>query len=54
MGSRSYFFVRRHFVRNYGSALMSRNRISVTQISFSNAVSASVNSNKFVACSGLF
>jgi hypothetical protein len=32
--SRSYFFVRRHFVRNYGSALMSRHRISITRIVF--------------------
>jgi hypothetical protein len=64
MGFRSYFFVRRLAVRNYGSNLI-RNRLAVTriefvrpspvtQICFSSAVSAVVNSNSFVACSGLF
>jgi hypothetical protein len=42
MGFRSYFFVRRHFVRNFGSTLMSRHRFSVTKIVFSSAVSASL------------
>ncbi len=54
MGFRSFYFVYRHTVRNYGSALMSRNRLTVTQISFSSAGSASFNSSRFVACSGLF
>jgi hypothetical protein len=35
MGYRSYFFVRRHVIaRNYGSALMSQHRFSVTKIVF--------------------
>jgi hypothetical protein len=39
MGSRSYFFVRRFVIaRNYGSALMSQHRLSITQIVFSSAV----------------
>jgi hypothetical protein len=35
MGFRSYFFVRRFVIaRNYGSALMSQHRISITRIVF--------------------
>ncbi len=34
MGFRSFYFVSRLYVRNYGSALMSRHRISITRIVF--------------------
>jgi len=62
MGFRSFYFVRRHTVksfvskqsRNSGPALISQDRLAVTKIVFSSAVSAVVNSNSFVACSGLF
>jgi hypothetical protein len=38
MGSRSYFFVRRFVIaRNYGSALMSQHRLSITKIVFCSA-----------------
>jgi hypothetical protein len=55
MGFRSYYFVRRHVIaQNYGSALMSQHRYSITKVVFSSAVSASFNINRFVDCSGLF
>ena len=38
MGFRSFYFVYRHTVsRNYGRSLMSRHRLTVTQISFGSA-----------------
>jgi hypothetical protein len=38
MGFRSYYFVRRFVIRrNYGSALMSQHRISITRIEFCSA-----------------
>jgi hypothetical protein len=32
MGFRSFYFVYRHVVRNYGSNLISRHRLAVTRI----------------------
>jgi len=58
MGFRSYFFVRRLLVRNYGSALMSRHRIEITRIVFvkpsaASSSSSTLWSNRFVASSDL-
>jgi hypothetical protein len=54
MGFRSYFFVRRHYVRNYGSALMSQHRFTVTKIVFGSAARSQLSTATPVACSGLF
>jgi hypothetical protein len=37
MGFRSFYFVYRHTVRNYGSALISRDRLRIIRIVFSSA-----------------
>jgi hypothetical protein len=42
MGFRSYFFVERLYVRNYGSALMSQHRLSITQIVFCSAARSQI------------
>jgi hypothetical protein len=43
MGFRSYFFARRFVIaRNYGSALMSQHRLSITQIVFCSAARSQI------------
>jgi hypothetical protein len=56
MGFRSYFFVRRLVIaRNYGSALMSQHRFTVTKIVFRSAACSQLSpATPVVACSGLF